>query len=201
MQVCPTGIDIRKGLQYECIGCAACIDACNGVMDKLDYPRGLIRYATQRSLDGRRAAHAEADLPPRCSSTRRCSLIGGAFVASLAFARRCAWTSCATAGLARVVEDGRIENVYRLQVMNTTEAPQQYRISVSGIPGVQASTRGGTTLAPAESRWIPVGVQIGPDEGQALGTGAHPIVFHITGSRRTANPRCRSTKSTFIVPR
>ena len=47
VQVCPTGIDIRNGLQYECIGCAACIDACDQVMDRMHYPAGLIRYATQ----------------------------------------------------------------------------------------------------------------------------------------------------------
>ncbi|UCH15990.1 MAG: cytochrome c oxidase accessory protein CcoG, partial [Burkholderiales bacterium] len=50
VQVCPTGIDIRNGLQYECIGCAACIDVCNGVMDKMKYPRGLVRYATQNGM-------------------------------------------------------------------------------------------------------------------------------------------------------
>src|SRR6187431_2346795 len=50
VQVCPTGIDIRQGLQYECIGCAACIDVCDGVMDKMQYPRGLIRYATQNGM-------------------------------------------------------------------------------------------------------------------------------------------------------
>ena len=51
VQVCPTGIDIRKGLQLECIACAACIDACDDVMDRMHYPRGLIRYATQNSMD------------------------------------------------------------------------------------------------------------------------------------------------------
>lgn len=50
VQVCPVGIDIRDGLQYECIACTACIDACNGVMDKMKYPRGLIRYATSNGL-------------------------------------------------------------------------------------------------------------------------------------------------------
>ncbi len=54
VQVCPTGIDIRKGLQYECIACAACIDACDEVMDKVGYPRGLIRYDTQHGLEGKR---------------------------------------------------------------------------------------------------------------------------------------------------
>src|SRR6056300_324399 len=53
VQVCPTGIDIREGLQYECIACAACIDVCDQVMDKMDYPKGLIRYTTEHALQGR----------------------------------------------------------------------------------------------------------------------------------------------------
>ncbi len=53
VQVCPTGIDIRKGLQLECITCAACIDACDDVMDRMNYPRGLIRYTTQAAMDGK----------------------------------------------------------------------------------------------------------------------------------------------------
>ncbi|MEO8670690.1 MAG: cytochrome c oxidase accessory protein CcoG [Tahibacter sp.] len=52
VQVCPTGIDIRDGLQYECIACAACVDACDSVMDRMNYPRGLIRYTTENVLDG-----------------------------------------------------------------------------------------------------------------------------------------------------
>jgi cytochrome c oxidase accessory protein FixG len=53
VQVCPTGIDIRNGLQYECIACGACVDACDTVMDKLGYPRGLVRYTTQNAVDGK----------------------------------------------------------------------------------------------------------------------------------------------------
>ena len=52
VQVCPTGIDIRDGLQYECIGCALCVDACNSVMDKMEYPRGLVRYTSEHELAG-----------------------------------------------------------------------------------------------------------------------------------------------------
>src|SRR3546814_15438995 len=51
VQVCPTGIDIRNGLQYECIACGACIDACNDVMDKMGYAPGLIRYTTPNAID------------------------------------------------------------------------------------------------------------------------------------------------------
>jgi cytochrome c oxidase accessory protein FixG len=50
VQVCPTGIDIRNGLQYECIGCGACADVCDTVMDKMGYPRGLVRYTTQNGV-------------------------------------------------------------------------------------------------------------------------------------------------------
>ena len=54
VQVCPTGIDIRNGLQYECIACGACIDACDSVMDKVGYPRGLIRHTTQNAIEGKK---------------------------------------------------------------------------------------------------------------------------------------------------
>ena len=53
VQVCPTGIDIRNGLQYECIACGACVDACNEVMDKIGYPRGLVRFTTHNALEGK----------------------------------------------------------------------------------------------------------------------------------------------------
>ena len=53
VQVCPTGIDIRDGLQYECIACSACIDACDEIMDKMSYPRGLIKYTTENAAQGK----------------------------------------------------------------------------------------------------------------------------------------------------
>ena len=80
VQVCPTGIDIRDGLQYECISCSACIDVCDGVMDKMQYPRGLIRFATENGLEhgyepartaAPCAASACADLQRRAAGDRR----------------------------------------------------------------------------------------------------------------------------------
>ncbi|WP_346780237.1 4Fe-4S dicluster domain-containing protein, partial [Achromobacter insuavis] len=63
VQVCPTGIDIREGLQYMCIGCGACIDACEQVMDKMQYPSGLIRYTSERAmLDGLSTQSARSHL-------------------------------------------------------------------------------------------------------------------------------------------
>ncbi|MFN9916982.1 MAG: 4Fe-4S dicluster domain-containing protein, partial [Pirellulaceae bacterium] len=56
LAVCPTGIDIRRGLQLECIHCAQCIDACDAVMQKLHRPSGLIRYSSQAAMDGQAAS-------------------------------------------------------------------------------------------------------------------------------------------------
>ncbi|MCX8104796.1 MAG: cytochrome c oxidase accessory protein CcoG [Ignavibacterium album] len=53
VDVCPTGIDIRNGIQLECVNCTACIDACDNVMDKIQRPRGLIRYASLRNIENK----------------------------------------------------------------------------------------------------------------------------------------------------
>ncbi len=205
VQVCPTGIDIRNGLQNECIGCAACIDVCNGVMDKMDYPRGLIRYATERSLEeGSEPLTLRRVFRPRVLVySAVLVLIGGAFVTSLALRSPLRVDVVRDRGaLARLVEDGHIENVYRLQVMNTTELPQRYRFAVSGIAGAEASTRGETLLAPAESRWVPLAVQVPPAQAQALGPGAHKLVFRITREAELGEREVTvEEKSTFVVPR
>jgi cytochrome c oxidase accessory protein FixG len=205
VQVCPTGIDIRKGLQYECIGCAACIDVCNGVMDKLDYPRGLIRYATQHSL-------AEGGAPMSLKRVFRprvlvygavLVLITGAFVASLALRAPLRVDVVRDRGsLARIVDDGFIENGYRLQVMNNTESTQRYRFAVGGIDGAKVLVRDETEIAPAESRWVPIAVQVPPDKAQALGPGAHKLVFQVTRDGDADHPAITvNEKSTFVVPR
>jgi cytochrome c oxidase accessory protein FixG len=97
VQVCPTGIDIRNGLQYECIGCAACVDVCNGVMDKMQYPRGLVRYDTLNGMQRHLSRTQELGrvLRPRVlvySASSRWPLAW-----RLRCARRSRWTWCATA--------------------------------------------------------------------------------------------------------
>jgi cytochrome c oxidase accessory protein FixG len=205
VQVCPTGIDIRKGLQYECIGCAACIDVCNGVMDKLDYPRGLIRYATQRSLaEGGAALTLKRILRPRVLIySAVLVLIAGGFLASLMLRAPLRVDVVRDRGsLARIVDEGRIENVYRLQVMNNTERPQRYQFSVTGLAGALVQSRGETLLAPAESRWVPLAVQLPPEQAQALGPGAHKLMFQVTREADAEHPAVSvNEKSTFVVPR
>jgi polyferredoxin len=100
VQVCPTGIDIRDGLQYECISCAACIDACDEVMDKVGYPRGLIRYSTERALEqgwGKREIWRRVLRPRVLIYSAALATLIVAFAASLGCARPSRSTSCATA--------------------------------------------------------------------------------------------------------
>ncbi|NVO06540.1 MAG: cytochrome c oxidase accessory protein CcoG, partial [Rhodoferax sp.] len=133
VQVCPTGIDIRNGLQNECIACAACIDVCDQVMEKMDYPKGLIRYSSGHGI----AQHLSTpQLVQRVNRPRvwiyaaLLVVVGGLFVGSLSTRKGFAVDVMKDRGsLGREVEFGAIENVYRLQVMNGMERQQHYSAS------------------------------------------------------------------------
>jgi len=179
VQVCPTGIDIRNGLQNECIGCAACIDACNGVMDKLGAPRGLIRYATENGMQHHwsHAVMVKRVLRPRV-------LIYGLLLSGLAatFVVNLATRPPLRVNvikdrntLARQTEDGQIENIYRVQVMNLTEAAQTLHVSAQGATGLQVITRGDPALAAAGMATFTASVQLPQAQAAALAAGSHPI--------------------------
>ena len=207
VQVCPTGIDIRNGLQYECIGCAACVDVCDGVMDKMGYPRGLVRYATQNGLAQRfdRQQMIRRVLRPRVLVyTSILLLICGIFAWSIAVRDPFRVDVVRDrSSLARVVEEGKVENIYRLQVMNNAEQQQRYRFTVDGLQGLAITDRAEVTLGPAEAQWVTLHVQLTHEASRSAGPGAHPIHFHIerlvTGADGDA-VRLRE-KSTFVVPR
>ncbi len=108
--------------------------------------------------------------------------------------------------MARLVEDGRIENVYRLQLMNASETVQRFRITVSGVAaldGAQVVGGGEVTVGSADSRWAPVAVQVPPEVAQRAGSGAHPIEFRIEQLPASAGDAVwtRNERSTFVVPR
>jgi cytochrome c oxidase accessory protein FixG len=200
VQVCPTGIDIRKGLQYECIGCGACIDVCDEVMDKVGYPRGLVKYATQNGMANgwSTAQMVKRGLRPRVLVyTGILMAITTAVMVSLYLRTPLKVDVIRDRGaLARMVEQGRIENVFRLQVMNATESPQRYVISVSGLPGVMIASEVEVDVLPTEVRSAVVRVQIPPD---AAAPGSHPIHFDI---RSTGDDVSQvSEKAAFLVPR
>lgn len=200
VQVCPTGIDIRKGLQYECIGCGACIDVCDDVMDKVGYPRGLIKYSTQNAIANgwsagqiwRRVAR-----PRVLIYTAILVAITLAMMTSLYMRTPLKVDVIRDRGaLARMVEMGRIENVYRLQILNATEQVQTYQLTVSGLPDITIVSDSTVTVLPTERRGVAVTVQIPPD---TAAPGSHPIVFGVTAE---SDPRIHVTeKSAFIIPR
>ncbi|GAA0859990.1 cytochrome c oxidase accessory protein CcoG [Aliiglaciecola litoralis] len=133
VQVCPTGIDIRNGLQYECINCGACVDACNGVMDKMNYPKGLISFTSEHELAGGK------------TKIIRPKLIGYALV--LAIMSGLLVFEIMTRvpleidiirdrnSLYRETNDGLIENVYTLKLLNKSQTNREYKVEVIGLDG------------------------------------------------------------------
>lgn len=199
VQVCPTGIDIRKGLQYECIGCAACIDVCDQVMDKMSYPRGLIRYSTQRGLLEQltRAQLLKRTLRPRV-------LIYSAILLGLIIALLLSMSLRVPlkvdvmrdrAGLGQIAEGGKLENVYRLQIMNATEHIQRYRISTSKLEGARVVNAEEVEVAAAQSRWVPLRVQV----PAGLSPGSHTFEINVE-AQSDASLRVQE-KASFIAPR
>jgi cytochrome c oxidase accessory protein FixG len=200
VQVCPTGIDIRKGLQYECIGCAACVDACNGVMDKIKQPRGLIRYSTDHALaEGytARQIRNHALRPRVLVYSAILLLIAGAVGTALWLRTPLKMDVIRDRGaMGREVDGGMIENVYRLQIMNTSEQGHTYRISVSGLDTLELITAGQVTLSGTETRAVPVRLRTVYAAGNK---GSNKIAFELTA---LDDPRLTvKEKAVFIVPR
>ena len=203
VQVCPTGIDIRKGLQYECIGCAACIDGCNQVMDKMGYPRGLIRYSTENAVKHHwtfRQMVAHVLRPRTLVYSSLLALIIAGFVTSLVLRVPLKVDVIRDRGaLAREVEGGMIENVYRLQIMNTEETSRRYKIDVSGVDTIAIASEDVVEVPAATIKGMPVRVHVLPGHGAA---GSNKIVFNIRSEGGTsAAPVEVHEKSVFILPR
>jgi cytochrome c oxidase accessory protein FixG len=199
VQVCPTGIDIRNGLQYECIGCGACIDVCNDVMDKVGYPRGLVTYATQNGL----ANHWSKTQMLRRAMRPRVLIYSGILLAISTALLVSLWLRTPLkvdvirdrGTLARMLEQGRIENVFRLQIMNITETPQRYSVAVRGLDGIAIASEHEFEVLPAEVRSAVVRVQIPP----GATPGSYPIDFDIQAIGNE-DVRVREAAA-FLVPR
>lgn len=199
VQVCPVGIDIRDGLQYECIGCGLCIDACNNVMDNMHYPRGLIRLTTENAVN---KGWAGAQIWRRIARPRvliyAAILLGlsAAMVFSMAVREPLKVDVIRDrASLARIAAGGKLENVYRLQVMNATEEAQIYTVTVNGLEGIELVEGREVSVDSAQTRGVAVRVQI--PYGTA-DSGSHPIEFEISAQSGKGHVR---EKSVFLVPR
>jgi cytochrome c oxidase accessory protein FixG len=180
VQVCPTGIDIREGLQYECIGCAACIDACNKVMARLNYPKGLIRYTTENAL--------RRQLTPRqmlARSLRPRVLVYTAILCAVILAIGITLYTRVPlkvdvirdrASLSRIVEGRWVENIYRLQIMNTQEVPHRFVIRARGEQALQVADADTVDIPGASTRMVPVRLRA---EIGRLPAGSHKIEFEV----------------------
>ena len=199
VQVCPTGIDIRNGLQYECIGCAACIDACDQVMEKMDYPKGLIRYSTENALSkhwGWDEIVAHVRRPRIIIYSTILAIVSSAFLYGLLTKPVLRVNVIRDRGVVgREVDGGLIENVYRLQVMNVSEHYQFYSVKVSG-PGSTYLVGENVIELPAESsRTFTYEVRMDPEKGQP---GANTIHFDVESLLGNA---AAHEKATFLIPR
>jgi len=198
VQVCPTGIDIRNGLQYECIGCAACIDGCDRVMDKMGYAHGLIRYSTENAVRG---GYRDRDIVRHVLRPR--TLVYSAILLAIATAFLALLYLRVPlkvdvirdrATLVRETTDGLLENVYRLQIMNTAERPRTVLITASGIEGMRLIVPQPIDVPAATMLTVPVALRI---DSATASPGSHPVRFHIEDS---TDPRVRADeKSMFYV--
>ena len=199
VQVCPTGIDIRNGLQAECIACAACIDACDQVMDRMQYPRGLIRYSTENAVK----LHLSASDIIRRAIRPRTLIYCLVFVAITVAT---AW-SLATrmplrvdierdrSVLSREVEGGMIENVYRLLISNASETPRTFVVTVDGLPGIHLDGPAELRIPGAESAEVTLRVLV---EADAAPKGAQQITLRVAD--RDAPEVAIAEKTKFWMP-
>lgn len=176
VQVCPTGIDIRKGLQYECIACAACIDACDQVMDRMNYPKGLIRYSTEHAMTGK----PTKILRPRVFiySLLLLILVGG-FLTLLNTKQPLILDVIRDRNtLYRDVGRLGIENSFTLHILNKDDQEHTYTLSVSGLEGIQLSNNDPVTVPAATVYTLPIAVRV-PQENAK---GGNTILFTLSAT-------------------
>jgi cytochrome c oxidase accessory protein FixG len=200
VQVCPTGIDIRNGLQYECIGCSACIDVCDTVMDKMNYPRGLIRYSTENALE-RQWSWSEIRahlLRPRIIiySAVLVALVAGLMTALALRNPLKVDVIRDRRVLAREVEGRYIENIYKLNVMNTSERAQRFNVTVDGLPGAKIERGAQIDADGASTTPQIVSVRIPIDSAKS---GSHTI--HFTVAAESDHDVSVREKAAFLVPK
>jgi cytochrome c oxidase accessory protein FixG len=194
VQVCPTGIDIRNGLQYQCIACAACIDACDDVMEKMGYPKGLIRYTTENTVQG----NSTRILRPRV-------MIYGLILVSMTGAFGYALGKRVPLAvdvlrdrnaLYRETDQGLIENVYTVKILNMDERAHRYVVSASGIQGLQVLTSDRVVPVPAGGVVsVPVDLRADPAD---LAKPSTKITFAVQAL--DAPDLCASEAGRFVGP-
>lgn len=135
---CPTGIDIRDGLQMECVACTQCIDACDGMMDRIGKPRGLIRFSSESRMEGQpgRFVRPRVILYPLVLV-----VLVGAFGVLLAGKQSADVTLLRGLGAPfNELASGEVANQVRVKIRNRSAADAAYRIEVVDPPGARVTT-------------------------------------------------------------
>lgn len=203
VQVCPVGIDIRDGLQYECIGCAACIDACDEIMDKMNYPRGLIRYTTESVL---KHEYTDKDIKKRLLRPR---VLGYGAVLLVAVVALLVGISTRETMRVDIIKDrgvmvrennqGWLENAYNLRIINASENERILTAKVTGFDEIALTglPEGGIRVPGNETITVPVQVSTIPEYADK---GSHSIefAFNYQDADGTTEPRTITEKASFI---
>jgi cytochrome c oxidase accessory protein FixG len=204
VQVCPTGIDIRNGLQNECIACAACIDVCDEVMEKMNYPKGLIRYSSGKGMADKLTPGqmVKRVWRPRVWLYGVLILVAlSIFVGGLSTRKGFAVDVIKDRGtMARETGSGDIENIYRLKIMNTTELTQTYTASVQGLAGMALASNPVLSVPPAGIGSLVVRLTLPAMAAQDHQGQAIPIMFRVE-TPKDGKMTAVEEKSTFVIPR
>lgn len=182
VQVCPTGVDIRKGLQYQCISCGLCIDACNTIMDSRGWKRGLIRYDSERNL------RSETPAKPHLK-WKNLKVIGYALallVMTSALVFSIGTRSDVEVRIQQVrqplyvhLSDEKIRNRYEVHIVNKTEHEETYELKVRGIPESALAMGAGTNPATIRAgKDVKLTVKVDLDEHLAEKTRAFEFVIN-----------------------
>ncbi|TXT41269.1 MAG: cytochrome c oxidase accessory protein CcoG [Comamonadaceae bacterium] len=203
VQVCPTGIDIRNGLQNECIACAACIDACDEVMLKMNYPKGLIRYSSGAGIAEQLTAKQmiRRVWRPRVGFYSVLLLVAvSVFVGGLSTRKGFAADVIKDRGtMARELGNGDIENIYRLNIMNATEHTQTYTVSVEGIPSLMLVTNPVLDVPATGIGSLTIRLNLAAEVAEKYRGKASKIEFKIHTTRHGKVEEIEE-KSTFVIP-
>ncbi|MCB9983693.1 MAG: cytochrome c oxidase accessory protein CcoG [Rhodospirillales bacterium] len=146
VQVCPTGIDIRNGLQMQCIACGLCVDACNNIMDKLGLPRGLIRYDTVNHMEAEVKGGKEKFNIMRMRTLYYATImaiVGGIMLYALI--NRTELELHVLHDRAPVfvqLSSGEIRNGYTIKILNKTHDNRTFTLDVDGLPNAQIEVKG-----------------------------------------------------------
>jgi cytochrome c oxidase accessory protein FixG len=193
VQVCPTGIDIRYGLQYQCIGCGSCVDACDDVMKKLGYPTGLVRFSSQRAVD--EGGRTRIIRPRVVFYGTLLAIVLGIGLYSVLFRTPLRLEAIRDRNvLYREVAGGHIENVFTLKVANMDAKPHRFVITVAGLPDAKLGTHE-VYVATGAVETVPVRLSV---DARRMDPGSAPFWWYIEAQDDPALKARRESR--FLIP-